>query len=73
MAQQAVTDAKKLGYDLPISRSAEGLRQKRLLIKDLFIIDELSSSRKEDRPRQLPKAPLLYPEEGVHISLSSDA
>jgi hypothetical protein len=61
LAQQTVTDAKKLGYDLPISRSAEGLRKKRPLVQDLLIIDELSSSRKEDRPRQLPKPPLLYP------------
>ena len=69
-----MTDAKKLGYDVPLSRSAGGLRFKRPLPHDLPVIDELSSSKREDRPRQLPKPPLLYPEEGMHmISLSSDA
>jgi hypothetical protein len=47
LARQAVTDAKRLGYDLPVSRSAEGLRYKRPLARELLVIDELSSSRRD--------------------------
>lgn len=39
LAQQAANDAKKLGYDLPLSRSAGGLTCKRPLPHDLLIID----------------------------------
>lgn len=71
-----MTDAKKLGYDLPISRSVEGIRYKSPLLLNDIIIDELAGRRAEDRPRQMPSLLSKYretePEPRIHIDLSSD-
>ena len=48
MTKEAVCDAKKFGYKLPISRSVEGLRFKSPLLMNDIIIDELVE-RNEDR------------------------
>ena len=71
-----MTDAKKLGYDLPISRSVEGIRYKSPLMLNDIIIDELAGRRTEDRPRQMPSLLAKYretePEPRIHIDLISD-
>lgn len=41
LTKEAMKDAKKLGFNLPISRSMEGIRFKSPLVLDEIIIDEL--------------------------------
>ena len=39
LTKEAVKDAKKLGYNIPLSRSLEGIKYKSPLILDDIVID----------------------------------
>jgi hypothetical protein len=43
LTKEAMKDAKKLGFSLPVSRSMEGIRFKSPLLLDDIIIDELAN------------------------------
>ena len=47
LTKEAVKDAKKLGYNIPLSRSLEGIKYKSPLILDEIVIDELVKVKKD--------------------------
>lgn len=48
LTSETYSDAVKLGYSLPLSRSMEGLRYKKSLILNDIVIDELAHSKKRE-------------------------
>lgn len=51
LTKEAMKDAKKLGFNLPVSRSMEGIRFKSHLVLDDIIIDELAPKRRFNKPK----------------------
>lgn len=54
LTKEAMKDAKKLGFNLPVSRSMEGIRFKNPIVLNDIIIDELAhlndkKDKKDDR------------------------
>lgn len=60
-----MSDAKKLGYDLPVSRSVEGLRFKSPLLLSDIVVDEVGRQRQS-------LSEMREPHEAIHVEAESE-